>query len=996
MYIQCMYECMDHRIRKLLEKGGIDAKHMSQIFTIGFMTVGITDDISNFTHEQRINCSELMHLISYCLKHVMDSLKCGMQTDDDTTQWTFIVNKLLLRLPVLLEDSVERKNNNHSHSQLIFVKEEESRLITNGGTDYWLSGLFHMCAILIRCLSEINAYVNLPNKELQPVIDFFFHRALFNAEQNPLCQQSSTRKKIFELLQLLTQYSNDQISVYVINKLHAHIVHDQYLRRKYVGIYQRSHWFELNMILDRDLNLFCGLYNEGATCYLNSLMQQLFHNRRFRYSILTRNVHSVVQKQMALRIVEQKEQKEQKEEKEEKKEQKEEIKKTIIGDSSDMKCDMLFQLQKLFANLQESKLVAYRAKDFCNSFNINVGIQMDVDEFMVNFTDKLSKQLQCDSQQMIFEYLFGGVFATQILGQNACHHYRERADPFVSLTLPLIKSNENKNKSLNLNDILRNFVSGEVIESYHCDQCQCRCQILKRSCIRILPRNLIIHLKRFDFNVETMSRTKINDRLEFGPYLDMSEYTKHGLELRENEKHEIDFGMYSEEEMKKYAKNEKAFADLYNIEDKQCNLYKLVGIINHSGGTESGHYTSYVLNESASWILLNDKSVSKFDANRINSECFGGDYKCYSAYMLFYQRIIDDDEICRVQHLIEDGIMQNCFTAKEMSKSTADTSTNLVINSTVNDNSQFPAFTNIECGRKRMFHERKYDLDMKMEPPALKKQKINDLTIDEHSLRENLSKTSLHSLPLVLQSVHESQLVEEKEKYDIWQRNHCCSIERQIYEKSYMKMCVEIALNEKNILNDKLLECSIKFLTTFICETASHYSQSLLWLKSVNSRKRLWKLFSCSPTGCQWFLNTVLKCDWIELLFCAEKKSVRLLADDGSSKSSHDCNLISICNIVRNLIIQAMMCIRSQEIHLYVQSTDEPLESCIQRMILKICSLFTELKDVNASVAIFEVLKYLSHFGREERILLINCGVLWRCMVCLSVVLYVIYSTLYS
>lgn len=35
---------------------------------------------------------------------------------------------------------------------------------------------------------------------------------------------------------------------------------------------------------------------------------------------------------------------------------------------------------------------------------------------------------------------------------------------------------------------------------------------VKRSCIKALPHTLVIHLKRFEFDYETMTRWKIKDR----------------------------------------------------------------------------------------------------------------------------------------------------------------------------------------------------------------------------------------------------------------------------------------------------------------------------------------------------------------------------------------------------------------------------------------------------------------------------------------------------
>ncbi len=52
---------------------------------------------------------------------------------------------------------------------------------------------------------------------------------------------------------------------------------------------------------------------------------------------------------------------------------------------------------------------------------------------------------------------------------------------------------------------------------------------VKRNCIKLLPHMLCVHLKRFEFDYETMSRWKVKDRFAFPVQIDMSPYTADGL-----------------------------------------------------------------------------------------------------------------------------------------------------------------------------------------------------------------------------------------------------------------------------------------------------------------------------------------------------------------------------------------------------------------------------------------------------------------------------------
>ena len=147
---------------------------------------------------------------------------------------------------------------------------------------------------------------------------------------------------------------------------------------------------------------------------------------------------------------------------------------------------------------------------------------------------------------------------------------------------------------------------------------------LPRSCLRDVPDNLIFHLKRFDFDLTSFQRSKINDRFDFPVRIDMSRY--------------------------KYAHLIDSTVDVSE------DWFDLVGILVHNGTAEAGHYYSYIRTPQDSptapgghWVEFNDADVSYFDANKIPDACFGGPWetqhhfgwnmlKPWNAYMLFYRR----------------------------------------------------------------------------------------------------------------------------------------------------------------------------------------------------------------------------------------------------------------------------------------------------------------------------------------------------------------------
>jgi ubiquitin carboxyl-terminal hydrolase 34 len=136
-----------------------------------------------------------------------------------------------------------------------------------------------------------------------------------------------------------------------------------------------------------------------------------------------------------------------------------------------------------------------------------------------------------------------------------------------------------------------------------------------------VPDNLIFHLKRFDFDLNDLSRKKIHDQFDFPET--------------------IDIGLYNIDHLSDPTKP--------HVED----MFDLVGVVVHFGNCENGHYYSYIRkrpypegDSASTWLRFNDADVDPFDPAEIPQTAFGGinedgynpDYKLYSAYMLFYQR----------------------------------------------------------------------------------------------------------------------------------------------------------------------------------------------------------------------------------------------------------------------------------------------------------------------------------------------------------------------
>jgi ubiquitin carboxyl-terminal hydrolase 34 len=130
----------------------------------------------------------------------------------------------------------------------------------------------------------------------------------------------------------------------------------------------------------------------------------------------------------------------------------------------------------------------------------------------------------------------------------------------------------------------------------------------------------MFHLKRFDFDLVEMRRSKINDLFEFPTVIDMSDY-------------KIDH-----------------LSD--PSQPRQEDIFELVGVLIHQGTSENGHYYSYIRERPSppermiKWLEFNDRDVDGFEPTSLPAWSFGGffadtypqQHKNFSAYMLFYQR----------------------------------------------------------------------------------------------------------------------------------------------------------------------------------------------------------------------------------------------------------------------------------------------------------------------------------------------------------------------
>jgi ubiquitin carboxyl-terminal hydrolase 34 len=317
----------------------------------------------------------------------------------------------------------------------------------------------------------------------------------------------------------------------------------------------------------REPDACSGLSNLGMTCYMNSLLQQIFSNIHFRHFVFE----------------------------------------TPTASSEP---DLLWHVKKLFAEMQDSNVQVVDTQALARYLNISVDNQEDVHGFYTIFMSALEQCLPDSTARNTFNRMFSGRLATQV--QGSCGHVSSRTEPFSDLSITV------QNKA-SLADSLAEFVQGEPMQGankYKCLSCDAESggklvDAMRRTCLDDVPDHLNVCLKRFTFDMMGQE-SKNNDFFEFPEEIDLSKYERKSLE------------------------NPSIPA--------QRDMFKLVGVIVHSGILTFGHYWSYVRlrysNARVSrWVRLEDGNTRTANGfEEVQQECFGGNNRNHNGYVLFYQR----------------------------------------------------------------------------------------------------------------------------------------------------------------------------------------------------------------------------------------------------------------------------------------------------------------------------------------------------------------------
>eukprot|EP00947_MAST-08B_sp_MAST-8B-sp1_P005796 g5796.t1 len=331
-----------------------------------------------------------------------------------------------------------------------------------------------------------------------------------------------------------------------------------------------------------------GLLNQGATCYMNSLLQSMcntpaFVDRLFRWRH-DEALHGAAE--------------------------------TCI----------VLQLQRLFARMKYGNRAALSTKALTKSFGWEAAQgyqQQDVQELCRVLFDALERatpsyHMVDDLYQGLLEDYIEGTVPDTSSGAGGDGGggggadgaaapaapagrlvQRVRVDPFMDLELDV-------QGIPGLTASLAKFITPETMDGANQWEAEpgVKVDATKGMRLKKLPPLLMFHLKRFVFDFNLMRRVKVSDPFAFPIDLDMTPFVvppEDGTEQGSGEQH----GQPPPQQQ----------------QQQQQQQYELFGVLVHHGTAMGGHYFAYIKSEEAGnkWFEFNDAHVGEIDAEDLEA-----------------------------------------------------------------------------------------------------------------------------------------------------------------------------------------------------------------------------------------------------------------------------------------------------------------------------------------------------------------------------------------
>ncbi|CAI4222012.1 unnamed protein product [Auanema sp. JU1783] len=566
---------------------------------------------------QRTNILDVMQTISSIL------VNTTLGDDDDLELWSCAVDGILnLVLPLtkkIVSTKVD-KNFESADSALVSALMETVRgLVASGNLGEKIT-------------KEVGEFIitKLVNRKLFP--GYYVDADNFSGQSSisppTRWNDFGIRKQAVSLLLELAATNHGSNAILLLEKLHMRFETELI-----------SGW-EFEPDVEEKLYNRVGLKNDGGTCYMNSILQQIFA------------ISPIAEKFVSLHIG------------------------SDFSWESGLKSDLLVELQRVFGHLYLLLEKIYVPRGVWNAFrfsgddHLDTKKQHDAIDFLTELVDKCDTIMEKMECPLIFKPQLSGKFAYEYICYECYTRHQGPEEEYLTVNLEL--------HGTTLEDSLQHYVDGEILEgenAYHCRECNSKRTTLRRGSFYTLPNTLSIQLKRFTFDYTGRQAQKNNEYCKFPEFLDMNPYMKHSQTY---DAKDIDMLFEEIHSTQKLGSTTKSNSNtphpspsspmkmrrrrrISTLPTQQVNPedyhYELVGVLAHSGLAAAGHYFSFVKDQDSdskkpSWYELNDAQVKPFDIeNEAENTWFGGHFRAknvnnlpeertrtWNAYVLFYQK----------------------------------------------------------------------------------------------------------------------------------------------------------------------------------------------------------------------------------------------------------------------------------------------------------------------------------------------------------------------
>ncbi|EDR23574.1 hypothetical protein EDI_198000 [Entamoeba dispar SAW760] len=295
--------------------------------------------------------------------------------------------------------------------------------------------LYELYKILIQAIIIDEKIIDLINKTIHIIINQLI-------SIHPL-QFKELRNTVYQLISYLP--NKDEIMNQIVSQLITQY-HQQFINSLFIK--------------SNNSNKYCGMENCGATCYINSVIQQLHNNESFKESILQSD----------------------------------------CGDSC-------FILKTLFERMEQNKNWIVTRDIIENilgpSNKIDISVQDDAYLFLTNLLDILNEDNKIPTNNCINEFK---IITKTILKCTECQKIRERNEINTSISVDSV-NNESLDQALN------NLIKEEEMNDIDCPFCNKKTKQIKQISYES-SENLIIGINR-NKTIEGGRSYKFNKRFEF-------------------------------------------------------------------------------------------------------------------------------------------------------------------------------------------------------------------------------------------------------------------------------------------------------------------------------------------------------------------------------------------------------------------------------------------------------------------------------------------------